>query len=367
VLRELSFVAGVLALAGCGGASGYTVTRTVGGEQRLGAFVAPHSYENFVLGELALQRGDLARAAEHYELARAGAADDVLLIARLADVRDRLGDRETAERLLDEGERLDRTSEAIWSARGEIAERHGEVEPALDAYARAAESGSEAPTLALARVLRERGASERADAVLERYLEDHPGVIGAARARLSLALARGDDRGAGLAALELARSSEAHADEVAAATRVLLDEGHAPLARRILALIPEGSIPRALRLRAAIESGARQEAEGILATWTPDEPDELVAAARAWNVLGDHAHAVELAEVALERGAGTDARLVIARARLEEGRLADAATLAAAIPEGSSADREARAIVIDALARAGLPALAREIAAVVER
>lgn len=354
-----------LPLAGCGGWGAYTIERTVGGEQRLGSFVAPHSYENFVLGELARERGAWAEAAQHYELARSGAEDDPLLIARLADVQDRQGDRVAAERTLAEGDRLDPESEAIAMIRGELAERHGESDAAITAYARAAAlgEGDDAPVLALARVLRERGAAERADAVLEEWLEARPDGVGAARARLALALAQGDSRTAGLAALDLARISPAYAGEVAETARAVLEGGHPLLAHRILVLLPESAVPPTLRLEVAIAAGALGEAEAILATWAPDEPREIVVAGRAWLALGDADRAAMLAEVALAQGAGIDARLVLGRARLEQGRIADAVELAAEVPAGSSGWVEAQALIVDALGYAGMPALAAEVRA----
>lgn len=353
-----------IALAGCGGSGGYAIERTVGGEQRLGTFVAPHSYEHFVLGELARGRGAFEEAIEHYELARAGAEDDPLLIARIADSRDRIGDRAGADRAIQEGMRLDDRSQAIWMARGEMAERRGEAEAAVESYARASElaDGDEAPVLALARVLRERGSLDRADAVLEEWLARAERSTGAARARLALALSRDDARAAGLAALELARSSPSHAREVIESARTVLDAGHPTLAHRILALVPEASVPRAFRLEVAIAADHRSESEALLASWAPETPAELLAAARAWIVLGDPDQAAELARVATSRGAGNDARLVLAQARLAQGQVADAASIAASIPRGASAGEEARALVAAALVRSGLPALSREVA-----
>lgn len=355
----------VLLAAGCGGSSAVPIERTVGGERRLGTFVSPYSYEHFVRGELARERGQWAEAAEHYEFARAGAEDDPLLAARLADVRDRLGDRAAAERALDEGERLDADAEIVWMTRGEIAERHGELEAAIAAYARAAQAAGagDGPVLALARVLRAIGNAERADAVLEEYIARAGDPAGAARARLSLALARSDARAAGLAALDLARASSFHAREVAAAARALLDAGHPTLARRMIAVLPDDAVPRLLRLRVALAAGARDEAEALLLRWRPDDPGELIEAAQAWIEIGEPAYASELAEVALARGGGSEARLLLARAWLGQGRIGDAVALAASIPPGDSRRDPARALIAEALERAGLPALAAEVRA----
>lgn len=360
-------VAGLLSLTliGCGMGSGYVIERTVGGEQRLGTFVAPHSYEHFVLGELARERGAYAEAIEHYELARAGAEDDPLLIARLADVRDRIGDRAGADRAIEDGMRLNDRAEAIWMARAEIAERRGQSDRAIESYARAAElgEGDEAPLLALARVLRDRGSLDRADAVLEEWIARAADGASAARARLALALSRGDARAAGLAALELARRSPAHAREVLASARATLEAGHPTLAHRIVALVPEGAVPRAFRLEVALAAGERSEAEGLLASWAPEAPSDLLEAARAWIDLGDPEQAAELAIVARARGAGTQAQVVLAYARLAQGRTGEAAAIAAAIPLDAEGGERARALIAEVLAREGLPALAAEVSA----
>ncbi|MBZ0115812.1 MAG: tetratricopeptide repeat protein, partial [Sandaracinaceae bacterium] len=129
---------GALTLAGCGDTQGWQVTRTVGGRVRTGPFVSPYAYEHFVRAELANIQGNLRAAELEYRRARTGPTDDPLLIARLADVVDRLGREAEALALLDQGEALDPSAEAVWMARGRIAERHGHSDLAIEAYARAA-------------------------------------------------------------------------------------------------------------------------------------------------------------------------------------------------------------------------------------
>ncbi len=186
----------LLALAlssGCGGMYGSgVITRRVGGQEREGIFVSPFSYEHFVRGELAYLAGDLRLALEEYQLARAGPEDDPLLIARIAEVLDRLDRERDALAILEQGEALDPRSELVWLTRGRIHERHDRIEEAAHAYSRAASFAprSEQGPIALAALLRAHGDPEEADAVLERYLERGQGA-GAARARLALALERG--------------------------------------------------------------------------------------------------------------------------------------------------------------------------------
>lgn len=360
---QIAFIAGLL--SACGAGRGYPIERTVGGQSRLGVFVAPYSYEHFVRGELAKNAGDFARALEHYELARAGASDDPLLLARIAEMCDATGDRSRAERALDEGERLDPEAEVIWSTRGAISERHGELDRAIDSYTRAAErsSGSEESVVALSRVLSARGDVDRANTVLERYLADHPGGPGAARALMMLSLSRNDLRAAGLAALELTRRSPRHAREVVRVAEELLATQRATIAHRLLASLPERAAPRGLMLRAALEAGARAEAEALLLTHAPETEEELMIFADAWLRLGDPTQAAELAELAIAEGGGAEASLLLARAYLADQRVAEAAALLARIPEGSSAHEEATQLIIEVLAERGLPALASELRA----
>lgn len=325
-------------------------------------FVAPHSYEHFVRGELARVAGDFELALGHYEMARAGAADDPLLLARIAEVSDSMGDRDRARRALDEGERLDPDAEVIWSTRGAIAERHGELEQAIESYARAAalSEGHEESVIALSRVLRESGAEARANAVLERYLAEHSDGAGAARTLLALALSRSDLRTAGLAALELVRRSPLHAREVVRVAEELLDAGRPIIAHRLLVMLPEGAVSRSLLLRAAVAAGARSEAEALLLTYTPETVEEIASVAEAWLTLGDPRQAAEIAELAIARGGGATARVLLARAYLQDRKISEAAALLASIPVGSSAYEEATRLIGQALEESGLPALAAE-------
>ncbi|MCZ7677358.1 MAG: tetratricopeptide repeat protein [Sandaracinaceae bacterium] len=161
-LRLLWLAPALVLASACGGMFGSPIiTRRVGGEERQGIFVSPFSYEHFVRGELAWLRGDLREALEEYQLARAGPEDDPLLVARIADVLDRLGREREALAMLDQGEALDPRSELVWLARGRIHERHDRATDAMDAYARAAAlapSSEEAPIAPRGAPPRARGA-----------------------------------------------------------------------------------------------------------------------------------------------------------------------------------------------------------------
>lgn len=351
--------------SGCGGMFGSPIiTRRVGGAERPGIFVSPFSYEHFVRGELAFLRGDLREALEEYQLARAGPEDDPLLVARIAEVLDRLGREREALAMLDHGEALDPSSELVWLARGRIHERHDRAEEARAAYARAAAlapSSEEAP-IALAALLRARGEAAEADAVLERYLERASGA-GAARARLALALERGQAQAAAEAVRALLEVAPARSDEVRAAARAALDAGRPELALRLLSALPDDEQDRPLRLAAALAAGDRSRAEGVLAGWMPRGPGELLEVARGYLAIGMADRAAELARVALSAEAGAEARLVLGRALRAQGRLGEAAEVLAAIDAGSGAWPEGPIELALVLRDAGRPALAAEVLA----
>lgn len=352
----------IFALAGCGSYGGPPITRTVGGERHTGIFVSPFSYEHFVRAELASIAGDLRQAEQEYRLARAGPEDDPLLIARLADVVDRQGREEEALALLDEGERLDAESELIWLTRGQVHERHGRLDEATQAYARAASVAprSEAGPLALAALLRARGEPAEADAVLARYLERASGA-GAARARLAIAIERGQGQAAAEAVRSLLEFAPARADEVRGAVVTALEDEQPALAQRLLAALPPRPEDRALRLRAAIAAGDREGAEGLLARWMPAGPAELVVVAQGYLAIGMAEQAEELARMALAEEGGTSAQLVHGEALRALGRLGEAAAALARVDPGTGGFREARLELAETLRQAGRPALAAEV------
>src|SRR5690606_38122763 len=108
-----------------------------------------------------------------------------------------------ADDVIQEGLALAPDSEAVWLARGGIHGRRGDLQEAIFSYERAESFApeSEAAPLQLAALLRANGAAARADAVLQRLLRRTRGSTpGALRARLALAIARGDGVSAGRSA-----------------------------------------------------------------------------------------------------------------------------------------------------------------------
>lgn len=360
----LALAAASALLGGCVRRGLFPIIRRVGGETRVGVFVAPSQYEDFVRGELAFTRGDYAEAATRYQLARSGGEDDVLLLSRLADAYDHLGRRADANRALDAGRALDADAEIVWMTSGAIRERHDESAEAILDYERAHEASpsSAAPVLALARTLSAAGREERAAEVLREHIRRAPTALSAARAALALALARRDAPALAAAAATIARIAPGHTDEIEAAARALADRGDAIVAHRLLSSLPPRTVDRDLAIDVAIAAGARADAERLLAFEANGSVAALLRDARAWLALNDPARALELAEVArAEDPTDSSVTLILAEARLAQGDYARAADLFTSIPEGASASTEARVGLGCALAAGGLPALGAEI------
>ena len=113
------------------------IVRRLGGVAQTGHFVSPYSYEWFIRGELASARHDWATAVQAYRMALAAPEEDTLVLSRLADALDHLGEPDQAQEVLEHAAQLDISSEAVWLMRGNIAERHGDIDVAIRAYERA--------------------------------------------------------------------------------------------------------------------------------------------------------------------------------------------------------------------------------------
>lgn len=259
-------------------------------------FVSPYTYEHFIRAELAAAKGDLRAAAEGYRRALAGADEDALVIARLALTLDALGKDEQARELLGRGDALDPTSEAIWLARGEIAERHGDVNDAIAAYERAetfAPLSPDAP-LALARMLHD--APERAAAVLRRFAARND-RWNPSRLHTELAQAiRAADLNQALAAFHTLRTvTAATVEETTAVARLALEARRPWVAR---ALVPNSMMRTRdpeLWLRVLIENGDVAAAELMINGSTPDELGGVAAMAQRYLEIGALDRAGELA------------------------------------------------------------------------
>jgi predicted Zn-dependent protease len=273
------------------------------------SFVSPYRYEWFIRAEVYAATGRYAEAVEAYQMALTSADDDPYVFARLAQAEDQAGENDAAARTLAAGLALDPQSEAIWLARARIAERHGDVPAALEAYERAEAAAPSAPDapFALAALLRRTGHPGRASAVLDRF---------AARNATSVTPPP-----------------------------------------RPFAVDPRLALDTAL----AFHDAAR--VEHLLATTPPDQLGGPVAAAEAYLAIDRPARALELLA---ERSTANDPdphrrSLVQAQALLLTGRPTEAATLAAAIPKASAHHHAATRVLALALEAAALPALAREL------
>lgn len=353
-----------LLLTACGTLGGAPqIVRTVGGQSRTGVFVSPYQYEHFLRGELANLHGDLSTAAEEYRAARGGSADDPLLIARLADVLDRLDREDEAMALLRQGDEDFPNDESIWLTRGAIHQRRGRLEQAAEAYGQAAAAApaSEAGPLALAEVLRAQGEPDEADAVLERYL-GHARGAGAARARLRLAIERGDPLAAADAVRALLEAAPARASEVRDAATTALTHDHPELALRLLAALPDRREDLPLRLRAMLAARAFDDAEALLAGWMPSGPDERITVAEGYLAIGQPQRTLELARVS-QGDDGPRATLLVGRALAADGQPARAAAVLSTIGPGSRAWPAAPIALAHVLRDAGRPAAAAEVLA----
>ncbi|MCZ7677357.1 MAG: hypothetical protein M5U28_00680 [Sandaracinaceae bacterium] len=154
----------------------------------------------------------------------------------------------------------------------------------------------------------------------------------------------------------------ARSDEVRAAARAALDAGQPELALRLLSAFARRGIATArCASRPRLAAGDRSRAEGVLASWMPRGPGELLEVARGYLAIGMADRAVELARVALSAEAGAEARLVLGRALRVGGRLGEAAEVLAAIDPASGAWPEGPIELALVLRDAGRPALAAEV------
>lgn len=354
----------VVLLSACATTEPPPVVRVVGGEPRQQTFVSPYAYEWYIRGELAVAHGDLKAAAQAFRRARTGPADDPFVIARLADVLDRLGQRAEAERALDEGLQLDSQAEAVWLARARIAARHDEIDRALHAFHRAERTAPRSPSapLGLAALLQAQDRVGRAEAVLRRYLKRVPEAEPSAlRARLELALLRRDRATAVETARMLMRAAPARADSILRTAKLAAAEGDPVMAADLLSALPDSHVPAALHVATLIAAGRPGRAEAVLTAARPRDVGGLAEQARLYLEAGRPGRSEEVAELANSLGDTPAAHLVAGQATLAQGKWVEAAGHFARVPPGLAATDEAREGLSDALEAQGLGPLASEI------
>lgn len=369
--RDAASFAVLLLLAGCGASQTQaTVTRRLAGRATPGVFVSPGAYEHFVRAEYAASLARWAEAAADYRYALAFGDEDALLHARLAIALAQLGQHEDADEALARALAQDPDAEAALLAKGEIALSRGDVRAAIAAFERARASApeSESAALRLAAALRDAGAPQRADAVLDRLArEGGPAGVTAARARFAAArVADGVDAMAE-AALALLRIAPARATEVRDAARKALDAGRPDLAARLVAVLPTRESDLPLRARIALATGDLDAAEGLLAITPPDALGGEVETARLWLRAGRTARALELARDAARREPGPAAQCLLGEAALAEGHPDEAAEAYARVRRDAAEWTDATRGLAEALRRAALPALAADVRAQLQR
>ena len=355
---------GVVAIAtACTSAATPQIVRRVDGQPIVGPVVSPFSYEWFIRGEIALERGDLESAAEAFHLARAGPEEDPLVLSRLAEVLNRLGRREAADLILQEARTQFPQAESVWMASGTVAESRGERDEALRAFERAeaAAPESEAPVLALARLLGTE-APGRAEAALERFLSRMGrGSSGAHRAQLEIALLRGDATRAEAAVRSLLWLAPARLEEILRVAEALMNDGQPALALRLVDAAGSNRVPVRLRVRVLLAAGRRNEAEAALTRSSDRAFGGALEQARLFIEAGRPDRALELAEATSIADPSPEANIVRALAEAELGQRAVAARRLAAIPEGVRGYSESRLALSRALAEGGLTGVAREV------
>ncbi len=354
------------ALGGCLGHGQATIERIVDGEARRGPWIPPSGYEHFVRAELLVDRGAFVEAIGEYELARSGVVDGYLL-AREAEAALSASNPRLAARLVAEGLMSDPTSAPLLLVRARIERERGDVQAALGSLeeARAGAPASVEPVLALASLLTEADRGDEALAALDAFLERHPSNVAALRAELERALVLGDARHATLAVLRLVRAAPEHRAEALAFARRALEGGHAALALAALDAIPIAQDELELRFAVALAAHDRATCERLLERMDDPRPATRLRVAEHWIALADGERAEELASGVLveERDAPSPRTLrVLGHALLVEGRLDEAAELLSRVPRGTSEGEAARAILAEAIGRAGLPALGAEVA-----
>lgn len=339
------------------------LARRLGGEHTVGAFVSPTSYELFLRAEIASSEQHWGEAVQFYRLALAGAAEDPLVLARLAVALAHVGRFGDADAAVARALELDAESEGAFLARGDVALLRDDRATAVAAYEQAAEVApeSEHGPMRLAATLRALGAGERANAVLARLAQrGGPAGATAARAALAAALAGDDAAAAGEAALALLRVAPANARDVREAATRALAAHRVGLAARLIAALPVHEADTALRVRVALARGARGEAEGLLATASPEALGGAADQARLWLAAGRPEQAYELATEADASQPSPELALLAAEAALAAGRLDDAATRFASLRAEATSLERAREGLAEALSQAGMPALAAE-------
>ena len=320
------------------------------------AFLSPFVAEWFLRGELAMEGRDFRAAAHAFRTALSGSEEDVLVIARLAVALDAAGDTEGRDAALDRAEAMDRDSEALWLARGAIAERRGQTEEALDAYRRASLTApdSDAPVFAATTLLVNHGFPGRAAEDLAGFGRG-PGL---ARVKLALALSRRDATSIMEALATLRDQTEIRSVDACDAAHALWAAGDPFSARLAIDTFNASDQCLALWVHVLAASGTREELEAALVRIAPNPAGDPFTMARLYLSAGRAETAEALVEAS---GSDPEALLIVGPARLAQGRYASAAEAFSQIAPETSAFEQSRVGLRAALEGGGAGHLALEI------
>ncbi len=177
----VSFVALCWATQGCGAAvqpldpsiADERVSLPDGEQRRYGAGTA---YQHYTRGEILVERGDLALAADQFRAALSADPNDSYLHVRLAFILIELGESQQALRLIKKVLKWQPSNEFAWLALAEYHWSRDELEKAEAAARRAmrVEPSQTEAAVWLAASLRERGDEVRAAEILRRVVEVDP-------------------------------------------------------------------------------------------------------------------------------------------------------------------------------------------------
>ncbi|MDB4991078.1 MAG: domain protein putative component of TonB system [Myxococcaceae bacterium] len=343
----------------CGGGTAHKVARTLAGTTSRSAFVPPYAYEAYVRGELLLLQGRPAEAVTQLELAVTAPDEDPYLLSRLAFAQLESGDRAEAARTVEHASELDRCSEAVWLMRGTLAESTQELTVARAAYEKASACAPSSPRgqLALVQLLMRHGEQASAIQLLLEPAVRAEGSLPAVHNALRSALESADPATLAHALDSLSKERAVDSFTLEQAVGLALDRGLPRLALR-LSEQHRAALPVALEARLLSANGLCDRLAVLIAS---HDSDALGGHERTAE-LALEAHAYERAELeastALALQESDALHALRARAVLALGRTHAALLDVRAVQEAGLR----RSLVLEALAAAGAPGLARETA-----
>lgn len=349
----------LLGLSACASPALRSVPRVVDGQVEQGAFVSPYAYEWFIEGEMSAAKGRHDEAALAFESAAAAPADDVLLMARLAEEYEFSGESRRADRTLAQAQRVYPRSPRIALAEGRIRRHRGHAMAALESFARAEDLAPswDQPVVESAEMLIATGHRQRASALLLGRIETSPGTPSDYVLQVLLDLARQSGDAETLArtlSLDPSSTPNARAQEAGA---LALGTGRPALAARLLGEGLQTPENIKLWLRALIDSGEREAAAEFLRNVDSQRLGGPLEHADALLEVGEVAPALDLLK-ALEVSPRTE--LVKGRALLAQGDFVQAAAVLAEVPLGAASFEASRMALADCSLSVARPGAAAE-------